>query len=165
MQTAVDELEVKGKAARKAARKLAKLSGQKKDRALLNIADALESRHEEILEANEKDYQAGRQNGLTDALLDRLLLTPERLEGIATDVRGVEMLPDPVGETIDMRTMPNGLQRQRRYSSGRQRGHTLQHGACQADKRLASDLRFAQGRGAIHRVHRSRAGRTHAEVA
>ena len=110
MQTAIDELKAKGEAARKAATKLAKLSGHVKNQALLNIADGLKSRQEEVLAANEKDYEAGRQNGLDEALLDRLLLNPERLEGMAADVASVVMLPDPVGETFDMRTMPNGLQ-------------------------------------------------------
>lgn len=110
MQTTVDELGLKGVAARKAARKLTKLSTSTKDRALLNIAEALKSRQEEVLAANEKDYRAGQHNGLSDALLDRLLLTPERLEDVAAGVRAVAALPDPVGETFDMRTLPNGLQ-------------------------------------------------------
>ena len=114
MQTVADELEVKGKAARSAARELAKLPTKVKDQALLNVADGLKTRQEEILEANEKDYQVGQRSGLSEALLDRLLLNPERLESMAADVRNVVMLPDPVGETIDMRTMPNGLQVGRR---------------------------------------------------
>ena len=114
MQTAVDELEAKGKAARQAARALAKLPTSVKDRALLDIAEDLKSRQEEVLEANEKDYREGQRNGLTEALLDRLLLNPERLEGMAEDVRKVVMLPDPVGESFDMRTMSNGLQVGRR---------------------------------------------------
>ena len=114
MQTAVDELTTKARAAKEAAREVARLTGQVKDRALLNIADRLKSRQKEVLQANEKDYEAGRRNGLSEALLDRLLLTPERLEGLASDVRNVVMLPDPVGEVLDMRTMPNGLQVGRR---------------------------------------------------
>ena len=114
MQTAVDELTTKARAAKKAAREVARLSGQVKDRALLNIADSLKSRQEEVLRANEKDYEAGRRDGLSEALLDRLLLTPDRLEGVAADVRNVVTLPDPVGEVLDMRTMPNGLQVGRR---------------------------------------------------
>ena len=110
MRTVADELELIGKAAKKAARQLAKLPGSIKDDALLRIADGLDSRQDEILNANEKDYQAGRENGLNDALLDRLLLTPERIQGVAADVRSVVMLPDPIGEVLDMRTMPNGLQ-------------------------------------------------------
>lgn len=114
MQTVADELELKGRAARKAARELAKLPSPVKDRALLNVADGLKSRQEEILRANEKDCAAGREGGLSEALLDRLLLTPERLEGIANDVTQVAALPDPVAETVDMRVMPNGLQVGRR---------------------------------------------------
>ena len=114
MQTVADELELKGKSARTAARKLAKLPTAVKNQALLNIVDGLTSRQEEILEANETDSATGRRNGLTEALLDRLLLNPERLERLATDVRNIVMLPDPVGETLDMHTTPNGLQVGRR---------------------------------------------------
>jgi glutamate-5-semialdehyde dehydrogenase len=110
----MEELEAIGKAARKAARELAKQPTLAKNRALLNIADGLKSRQEEILAANEQDCEAGRRDGMTDDLLDRLLLTPERLEATAGGVRDVAALPDPVGETIDMRTMPNGLQVGRR---------------------------------------------------
>lgn len=109
MQTGVDELETKGKAARDAAKKLAKLSTNVKDRALLCIADALDSRQDAVLAANEKDCDAGRQSGLTEAVLDRLALNPQRLEALADDVRSIAALPDPVGETFDMRTRPNGL--------------------------------------------------------
>ena len=114
MQTAVNELEAKGTAARNAARTLAKLPGKVKNQALLSVAEDLKSRQEEILEANEKDYRAGRENGLSEALLERLLLNPERLESVASDVRNVVALPDPVGETFDMRTVPSGLQVGRR---------------------------------------------------
>ena len=72
MQTATDELETKGKAARKAARLLAKLGTDVKNRALVNIADSLKSRQEEILAANDRDCEAGRKNGLSEALMDRL---------------------------------------------------------------------------------------------
>ena len=112
--TVANELETKAIAARKASRKLAKLSGGVRNQALLNIADALESQQHEIIEANEKDYKAGQEDGLSDALLDRLLLNPERLAALASDVRGVVALPDPIGETFDQRTMPNGLQVGRR---------------------------------------------------
>ena len=110
MQTAVDELETKGKAARKAARLLAKLGTDVKNRALVNIADSLKSRQEEILAANDNDCEAGRKNGLSEALMDRLLLNPQRIEGIEAEVRTVVTLPDPVAESFNMRTMPNGLQ-------------------------------------------------------
>ena len=80
----MEELEAIGKAARKAARELAKQPTLAKNRALLNIADGLKSRQEEILAANEQDCEAGRRDGMTDDLLDRLLLTPERLEATAS---------------------------------------------------------------------------------
>ena len=121
MTTAIDELTAKegttgdqGLAARAAARHLARLSTGVKDRALLNIADALKTRETEILEANRRDLQSGKEAGLSDAMLERLLLNSERLEGMAADVRTVTSLPDPVGETFDMRTLPNGLQVGRR---------------------------------------------------
>ena len=114
MTTAIDELTAKGLAARAAARHLARLSTGVKDRALLNIADALKTRETEILEANRRDLQSGKEAGLSDTMLERLLLNSERLEGMAADVRTVTSLPDPVGETFDMRTLPNGLQVGRR---------------------------------------------------
>ena len=107
--TANDELEVKGKAARKAARRLATISAAVKNAALHNVADGLKAREEEILAANEKDIANGRERGLEEYFLDRLLLNPERLEGLANDVRGIAALPDPIGEVIDQRNMPNGL--------------------------------------------------------
>ncbi len=109
MTTAIDGLVEKGKAARAASRRLARLPSEVKDRALLNIASSLTAQQEDLLEANEADYRAGKSNGLTEALLDRLLLNPQRLESIAADVRGVAALPDPVGEVFDMRTLSNGL--------------------------------------------------------
>ena len=107
--TTNDELEVKGRAARRAARKLATISAEVKNAALHNVADGLKAREEEILAANEKDITNGRERGLEEYFLDRLLLNPERLEGLANDVRGIAALPDPIGEVIDQRNMPNGL--------------------------------------------------------
>ena len=114
MQTVVDELAVKGKAARKAARQLAKTTGKAKNQALLNVVDGLKSRQEDILEANERDIEAGRNKGLPEYYLDRMMLDPERLAAIADDIRSVAALPDPVGEIMEMRVMPNGLQVGRR---------------------------------------------------
>ena len=105
----IDELEVKGKAARKAARKLANVSAEVKNAALHNVADGLKTREEEILAANERDIANGRERGLEEYFLDRLLLTPERIEGLANDVRGIAALPDPIGEMIEMRNVPNGM--------------------------------------------------------
>ena len=110
MPSSTDALEAKGHAAKEASRQLARLSASVKNRGLLNVADALKARQEEVLEANERDCAQGRRDGLSEALLDRLLLNPERLEDMARDVRKVADLPDPVGEAFDMRTRPNGLQ-------------------------------------------------------
>ncbi|MBI2935980.1 MAG: glutamate-5-semialdehyde dehydrogenase [Chloroflexi bacterium] len=103
------ELVAKGKAARAASRALAKLSTEVKDRALLGIADALTARQGEVLAANRRDMERGEKSGLSAALLDRLLLNPQRLGDMARDVRNVASLPDPVGEEFDQRTLPNGL--------------------------------------------------------
>ena len=105
----VSELQTKGRAARQAARRLARLSTEVKNRALHSIAEALISRQEEILAANAEDHEAAKAAGLAASVLDRLLLSPERLAAIADGVRTVAALPDPVGEVIDMRTLPNGL--------------------------------------------------------
>ncbi len=109
MTTAISELEVKGRAARKAARRLVTISADVKNAALHNVADGLKAREEEILAANERDIENGKKKGLEDYFLDRLLLTPERLEGLANDVRGIAAQPDPVGEMIEMRNVPNGM--------------------------------------------------------
>ncbi len=109
MTTTVDKLQAQGEAARKAARSLARLPSGRKDGALECIAAALLEQQDRVLEANRRDMEAGKAKGLTDALLDRLLLSPERLQGMARDVRTVAALPDPVGEVFDMQTRPNGL--------------------------------------------------------
>jgi glutamate-5-semialdehyde dehydrogenase len=95
--------------AKRASRALARLDSATKDGALLAMADALGERAGEILEANARDMEAGVEAGLGDALLDRLSLTPTRLAGIADDVRRIAVLPDPVGEVIEGRRLPNGL--------------------------------------------------------
>jgi glutamate-5-semialdehyde dehydrogenase len=96
-------------AARDASRTLAALPTGVKDAALLAVANALEARVPEILEANARDMEAGRDAGLQAGLLDRLELTEPRLTGIAADVRTIAALPDPVGETIEGRRLANGL--------------------------------------------------------
>ena len=80
-------LEKMGQAAREAAYQLATISTAQKNRALAAIADELEARSEQILAANAKDIAAGREAGLSEAMLDRLLLNPARLAGIVADVR------------------------------------------------------------------------------
>jgi glutamate-5-semialdehyde dehydrogenase len=95
--------------AKRAARQLAQLDRGAKDAALRAIADALEARTPEILEANARDMEAGREAALTDALLDRLKLDEGRIAGIAAQVRDIAALPDPVGEVVDGQRLPNGL--------------------------------------------------------
>ncbi len=96
--------------ARTAARTLAATDSATREGALHAIADALIARTDEIIAANARDMDAGREAGLSDALLDRLLLTPERVAGIADGARQVAVLPDPVGELIDGRRLANGLE-------------------------------------------------------
>ena len=110
MASAIDELETKGMAARAASKKLARLSAMVKNRALLGIADGLVARQEEILAANGRDRTEAERAGMSAAMLDRLILDPDRIAAMAQDVRAVAALPDPVGEVMDMRTLPNGLQ-------------------------------------------------------
>ena len=95
--------------AQAASRTLSGLSTATKDAALLAMADALRDREAEILEANARDMDAGREDGLSASLLDRLALDGTRLAGIARDVRAIAALPDPVGETIEGRRLENGL--------------------------------------------------------
>jgi len=96
-------------AARRAARALAQLDTTTKNAALTAMADALERRAPEILEANARDVEAGEQAGLHSGLLDRLALNQQRLEGVASDVRAIAALPDPVGETIEGFRLANGV--------------------------------------------------------
>lgn len=103
-----------GIAAKDAAFHLATASTAQKNKALVIIADELEANAATILEANAKDIELGREAGLTDALLDRLLLNEERLTGIANDVRNVISLNDPVGSEIDSKVLENGMSLSRR---------------------------------------------------
>ena len=105
----VDDLLSQGQAARRAARQLARLSTEVKNRALLSLADYLETDTEELLQANEQDCAEARDSGLSDAMIDRLLLTPDRLRGTASEQRKIAALPDPVGESIEMTNLPNGM--------------------------------------------------------
>jgi glutamate-5-semialdehyde dehydrogenase len=98
------------RAAKTAARELAQVDSGTKDRALLAIADALEARVGEILEANARDLEAGREAELSSALMDRLALDERRVAAMASGVREIVALPDPVGEVIDGSRFANGLQ-------------------------------------------------------
>lgn len=101
-------LEQMGKNAKVAARKLGTLQ-EKKDAALTAIAAALREKTPEILAANAIDLQSGEQNGMTSALMDRLRLTPERIEGMATGVDQIAGMTDPIGEVLTGKRLPNGL--------------------------------------------------------
>ena len=102
-------LEQQGADAKEAARALAIAGTNLKNRALCAIADALEARQADILAANAADCEAAKAAGISQSLLDRLMLTPDRIAGIAKGVREVAALPDPIGAVTEMKTMPNGL--------------------------------------------------------
>ena len=101
-------------AAKAASRKLAGLSTEVKNRALEAIAQALISRQDEILTANQIDLELAREGGLDDAPLNRLKLSPDKIAAIAANLRTVAGLPDPIGEVIDGSRLANGLQVSRR---------------------------------------------------
>jgi glutamate-5-semialdehyde dehydrogenase len=96
--------------ARVAARELRVLTRDRKDAVLCAMADALESATSTIVAENALDIARARENGTSDALIDRLTLTPDRIAAIAQALRDVAALPDPVGEVIRGYTLPNGLQ-------------------------------------------------------
>jgi glutamate-5-semialdehyde dehydrogenase len=109
IKTATEMLDEKCRGAKEASRRLAYVSTEVKNRALEGIAWSLSVEKDRILAANKTDLDEARATDMGTALLDRLLLTSERLEAMAADVRAVAALPDPVGEVWDMRTLPNGL--------------------------------------------------------
>jgi len=96
--------------ARAAGKTLSVSTGEQRKAALTVIAGAIEARSAEILAANEQDMEAGRSAGLNSSLLDRLLLTPERVKAIAGGARQVSQLPDPLGNTLRKSTLPNGIE-------------------------------------------------------
>jgi glutamate-5-semialdehyde dehydrogenase len=99
----------KAKSASEAAKELANLGSESKNKALVAMADALEERKHYIIDENEKDMEYGRNNGLSESLLDRLLLTEERINKMATGLREVAQFDDPIGEMLEMKKRPNGL--------------------------------------------------------
>ena len=103
-----------GRTAQRAARELARTRSEVKDQALVNLAEALESEQEPVLEANRADYEVAQAEGMNEAMLDRLLLTVDRLNGMARDVRSIVDLPDPVNEVMESGTLTNGLAVERR---------------------------------------------------
>jgi len=112
-QSAIDHaalVEQLARAGRAAQRELAGLTADDKAAALRSAAKSLRAASAEILRENAKDLAAGEANGLSPAMLDRLKLDDKRLEGIASALEAVAALPDPVGEVIDRRTVPSGLE-------------------------------------------------------
>lgn len=99
-----------GQQARDAATVIARAEASVKNRALLATATILDGARKELAEANRQDLENGRANGLTDAMLDRLELTPERIDTMIEGLKQVAALPDPVGGITDMKYVPSGIQ-------------------------------------------------------
>jgi glutamate-5-semialdehyde dehydrogenase len=99
-----------GRRARGAARQLAALSSQAKDRALHSMAEQLQGQSALVVAENQKDLESARKTGVSSALLDRIMLNPARVEAMAKAIREVAALPDPVGEIVKIWRRPNGLQ-------------------------------------------------------
>jgi|TARA_B110000116_G_scaffold271786_1_gene293680 glutamate-5-semialdehyde dehydrogenase len=106
----VDSLENLGKAAKMVSRRLASSSGGRRNLAIQKIATALIDSEQKIMSENSKDISNGRNKGLSEAMLDRLIITKESIHGMSSDALKVANLDDPVGEMIEMKTMENGLQ-------------------------------------------------------
>ena len=103
-------IEILGKNARIAAKTLRVATTKSKNQALYNIAEQIEQNRKIILDANQQDLTKGRDNGLDDALLDRLMLDDVRLDGIIESLNQIATLPDPVGEITDLKFRPSGIQ-------------------------------------------------------
>jgi len=99
-----------GEQARAASRLVARADTDSKNRALLAMAEAIDAQREALAEANRKDMENGRSKGLDSALLDRLELTPARIDGMIEGLRQVAALPDPIGAIRDMNYRPSGIQ-------------------------------------------------------
>jgi len=109
-ETLKDEAMRLGKQAKAAARRLAALSPEDKNRALELMADKLEAQSEQLLDENNKDLEAAKSAGVSSSLLDRIALNPGRVRAMAKGLRDIGALPDPVHEIVKMWRRPNGLQ-------------------------------------------------------
>ena len=105
----MSDLKQLGSLAKEASRVLATMGTNEKNHALTMVADGLEADAAEILAENEKDMEKGREGGMPEGLLDRLLLTPSRIRQMAEGLRQVVALDDPIGEVLSMKNRPNGL--------------------------------------------------------
>ena len=103
------DLTTMGISSQGAFRALSKSPSSIRNQALTNIAQMLRYQNDEVLEANRKDYTIAKDTGMNDAMLDRLSLTPKRLQAMANDITNICALEDPLGETIETYTMDNGL--------------------------------------------------------
>lgn len=99
-----------GREAKKAARELARLSTKEKNELLVALAEELKVKEEEILQANEEDLRRGREGNLSEALLDRLLLNPQRIDSMVEGILSIRTMEDPIGKVLSMNTLENGLQ-------------------------------------------------------
>jgi len=109
MQADINELQEKAAQAKAASKRLSFIPAGVKNEALMAIAQALLDKEDTILRNNEKDYKEAEASGMSSAMLDRLMLDAKRIKAISDDVKTVAALPDPVGEIIEERTLPNGL--------------------------------------------------------
>ena len=109
-ESVLDYMTRLGRAAREASRVIGRASTAQKNRALQAAASALDSARAELVAANEQDLASGRANGLDAAMLERLALTPARIDGMIVGLRQVASLPDPVGAIRDMSYRPSGIQ-------------------------------------------------------
>jgi glutamate-5-semialdehyde dehydrogenase len=109
MSTLQETIHQMGQQARAAAYKLAQLTSDEKNTILRAMATAIRQRMPELLEANAKDLTAGQEKGLSNAMLDRLMLDEKRIEAMAAGIEQVVTLPDPVGQVLDSWERPNGI--------------------------------------------------------
>ncbi|MFL9814347.1 glutamate-5-semialdehyde dehydrogenase [Stutzerimonas sp. VN223-3] len=109
-ESVLDYMTRLGRAAREASRVLARATTAQKNRALQAAAAALDAARSDLVDANRQDLAAGRASGLDEAMLDRLALTPARIDDMIEGLRQVATLPDPIGEIRDMRYLPSGIQ-------------------------------------------------------
>ena len=109
-ESVLDYMTRLGRAAREASRVTARATTEQKNNALLAAARALDAARDSLIEANAQDLANGRANGLDEAMLDRLALTPARISDMIEGLRQVATLPDPIGTLRDMRYLPSGIQ-------------------------------------------------------
>ena len=110
MDSITDLIPTLGKNARSAAKVLRGATTQAKNNALINIASQIDQNRENILSANQQDLKHGKNHGLDDSLLDRLMLDDARLDGIVESLNQIAVLPDPIGEITDLKFRPSGIQ-------------------------------------------------------